>query len=287
MGKSLMKSPLRVLAATSVSIFSLLTVFTSTAAWFDSRRSLDNGANQMEVMPIYDLETLTLYRPTSATPTQYVFGTDQEHISVLHPGESLQSSVFLGPDETPYSPLEPYHPLLCVARYAHPMNTRDGAIHVRAFDADGFVTQLAGKASSFDILSWDKVNELYTIQYSDKTTKTMSRLPLSSIAKFYAKSYEDEKAFLADCSNNYTYATSAIESWNESKFVSVSENQGSFTVTSNDYANILDVTEGTVSVVAFVIEYNVDAINYISSYYMGKEFMNEDLPFACDWTLEV
>ena len=40
------KTALKLVSATSMTVFSLLSVFTATAAWFDSQRNLNEGASQ-------------------------------------------------------------------------------------------------------------------------------------------------------------------------------------------------------------------------------------------------
>ena len=286
MNKKALKSPLKILAATSVTIFSLLSVFTSTAAWFDSQRNLKNGANEMAVTAVNELESLTIYRPTSVSAGQYVFGTDNEHKTVLNVGDALNSSIYLGPDMTPYSPLEPYHPLLCVARYSRDLYVQnDGKVKIKATGAQGYVVPIEGDETSFEILDWNTTQQLFTTKLYDGTQKTVSKLPLSSIVKFYATYYESEDAFLAGGSNTYTYSTAAIHGWHSSQFIDVSG--GGADVVASDEAEIYKVESGKVRVIAFVMEYNIDSINNISSRYIGNEFMNEDLPFACDWVLEV
>ena len=147
MGKSLMKSPLRILAATSVSIFSLLTVFTSTAAWFDSRRSLDNGANQMEVAVTTQFKSLSIYRAVNATDEGYYFSQTPDYVTdpsrdwVANPVISLGSPLNLDPatpNPAPYSPLSHHHPLMIVVEYVQEINASQNPFAIVGYTDDYF-----------------------------------------------------------------------------------------------------------------------------------------------------
>ncbi|MBO5529444.1 MAG: hypothetical protein J6A47_09090 [Bacilli bacterium] len=265
MKKSTIKSPLKILAATSVTIFSLLSVFTSTAAWFDSQRNLKNGANEMAISSYNDLESFAIYRPVEngATVSTYHFKSTAD--AVVHINEDMSTSINMGENANPYSSLEPFHPLLFVATYKTVLDTSLGAVKVKAVDADPYIASIPGYDSSHDI-----------------TGNEEGSYPLSSIVEFKAKAFESATAFEA-AFPNMTIQTSALSSWSSSSFVEVDEDA----VTPNDECQILKETSGNVKIIAFVMEYNVASINFISSYYLGEPFMNENLAFACDWRLEL
>ena len=277
MKKAGIKSPLKILAATSVTIFSLLSVFTSTAAWFDSQRNLKNGANEMAVSSYHDLESLAIYRPTlgGASATSYQFKSTPD--AIVHINENMTTSINMGEDENPYSPLEPFRPLLFVATYRNAVNTADGPVRVKAIDADPYIVKIDGYDDTHDI---------------DPSNDPVKTYPLSSIVEFKAKYFSTVADFntafgIESEGDGPSIARSSLTSWTKSQFIQVTQSYGTETVTPNDECQILRVTSGSVKIIAFIMEYNVDSINFISSHYMGKEFMNEDIHFACDWTLEI
>lgn len=254
MSKKFLRSPLKVLAATSVTIFSLLTVFTSTAAWFDSKKTFDNGANQMEVADMEAFQSIALYETIHADENNYYFGTT--------PVVTSNTSIPLGGTDDPFRADDPCHPLLMVIEYEAP---NSNALVFASTDSS-FICDTATEVSR---------NPL----------ESASGNPLSSIVSFYCNGYA---AAIPTTTYNaqqvYGFSTSTLKnSWTNSAFATL---LGSGIVF-NGRPCLYSSGETTIVRVALIIEYNVDAINFISSYYMGNELLSEDISFSCDWTLEV
>ena len=71
---------------------------------------------------------------------------------------------------------------------------------------------------------------------------------------------------------------------NLASFVTI-DNEGDAT-----FQNEATLFNGSVSgdsYVAIVVDYYPDALVYFSSYYMGHQYLNEDVTFKCDWTIMV
>lgn len=281
MSKKALRSPLKLLAATSVAIFSLLAVFTSTAAWFDSQRSLNNGANQMEVKNINSFKSLELYQPLSVggvtvgqTDVTYVFDSTavNTYTSTSHDNDN---TVYLGggsSDSTAaYSTLSPYHPLLMVVEYESAIPT---ALYINAKTEERFICPVNGDTGSV---------------ISREINGEDGPYPLSSVVHFSTKCYSSRAAFLADQPSAWTYSRNTLQSnaWQQASFASVPHGGG---FAYEQQITVCNDISGTTTVVAIMMEYDIAVVSAISSYYMGEAFISSSdtrLPFVCDWTMEI
>ena len=291
MSKNALRSPLKVLAATSVAIFSLLTVFTSTAAWFDSRRTLNNGANQMEVNVVGDLDTIDIYRPTTATVEEYVFGSTP--IQTIHvkdwdsgmavfeyknAGDSSYSpyttdaAVNMNPTITiggeslpdPFSPLSPYHPLMMVFTYRSEVNAAQDKVKISAETSHNFLTP--SKTPTGEALAAETI--------------LSAGNPLSSFIRTYSKGYD------ANTSVPLTYTASALEdsSMQKGSFATLNGND---VPTFNSSPVFYTKNTGNIKKVAVIFEYYIDVIEYIYSYHLTNAVLENTITTVCDWSLYV
>lgn len=252
MGKTL-RSPLRILAATSVAIFSLLAVFTSTAAWFDSTRNLNNGANEMQIRETDAFNSVSLYEAVYADKDNYYFSST--------PVASSSQAIPMGVGDSPFKSDDPYHPILLIVEYTSAVDEA----YVFASTNSSFICDTATEVSR---------NPLTQAEGN----------PLSSIVRFYSNGFASAIPTTTYEGNGaYHFTVSSLTSaWTNQSFVTPSGTSMSF----NGRPCLYYSGETQVNRVAIIIEYNVDAINFISSYYMGNELLNEDISFVCDWTLE-
>ena len=279
MKKSTIKSPLKILAATSVTIFSLLSVFTSTAAWFDSQRNLKNGANQMAVESIQDFSRLDIYLPVNngiavaGGDVTYQFDSTAAASLTKDQLESgMSGSVYLGGGDGshPFTTIEPHHPMLLVIQYETALTT---AVRIKASTNERFICPVAGDD---DRRISHEINGNETSPY-----------PLSSVVHFSAKAYSTYANFQSDQISSWKYSRNTVwgNTWQQSSFASVGG--GGLFEYSPD-CQILSSLSGSVQTVAIMIEYNTEIISAISAYYLGERFISgQILPFSCDWTMEI
>ena len=119
--------------------------------------------------------------------------------------------------------------------------------------------------------------------------------PLSSIVEFHSFSFNYNPAttnlssgdvydYAGSIEGNCSYipiSSSGFTSANRTSFISFS---GSSTVFENDVDVFNDVTSDN-TYIGIVIDYNVDSLAYIYGHFLGSEVLDEDLAFACDWTM--
>ena len=266
-----LKSPLRILAATSVAIFSLLSVFTATAAWFDSTRSFDNGANQMNVNTTVEVESITIHQALKATANDYYF--NQNAAATYAPGQSKGSGLPMDPAEDPFSPLEPYHPVLMVINYRQSIDVAtSGQVKVDATTDQGFVCKIQDQPSSQSLVQ--------------------NGNPLSSIVDFFSLPYDASTALPTGTTTiaeqqvtAYHYTPSEIKTgnWTTSHFAYMDATTAHF----RQNINLCTVTTGSVKKIAVVMEYSEDVISFIYGQYIGADVLDNNVGFSCDWTLYV
>ena len=278
MKNKLWKSPLKVLAATSVTIFTLLSVFTSTAAWFDSRRSLDNGASQMEVQNIYNFKELNIYAPESVGgiavgPSDVTYTFDSTPVSTYTRTNPASSLVPLGGVDDPYSTLDPFHPLLMVIEYESAITN---ALYINAKTDEKFICPAD--------------DDPYHAK-SDTISGDEEEYPLSSVIHFSSKCYASEEDLLDDqiTAESWQYSRNTVQGngWQQQSFASVTGGGG---FAFEQQIEVCRDLSRTTKFVTIMMEYDVEVVSAISAYYMGEAFISDaenSLPFFCDWTMEI
>lgn len=278
MNKKLLRSPLKILAATSVTLFSLLAVFTSTAAWFDSRRTFDNGANQMEIQNIYNFKELNIYVPLAAGgvnvgATDVTYSFESTPASTYTRSSQAHSDIPLGGVGNHYSTLDPYHPLLMIIEYESVVTD---ALYIRAKTTEKFICPADDddRHAKSDIINGSEEN-----------------YPLSSVIHFSSKCYPSEDDLFDDqlTSESWQYSRNTVQGddWQQASFASVTGGGG---FAFEQQIEVCRSLSRDTMLVAIVLEYDIEVVSAISAYYMGEEFIsNSDtfLPFFCDWTMEI
>ena len=273
------RNALKLVSATSMTIFSLLSVFTATAAWFDSQRNLSNGANQMAVESFQDFSRLDIYLPVNngiiAAGGDVTYQFDSSAAASLTK-EQLESgmsgSVYLGggDENDPFTTLDPHHPMLLVIQYQTMLTS---VVRIKATTNERFICPVSGDD-----------NQLISHEINGNET---SPYPLSSVAHFSSKAYSSYTAFQNDQISSWKYSHDAVwgDTWQQSSFASVGSG-GTFEY--NQECQILYSLSGSVQTVAIMIEYNTEIISAVSAYYLGERFISgQILPFSCDWTMEI
>ena len=275
MKKAALRSPLKILSATSVAIFSLLAVFTSTAAWFDSVRNVQNGANFMPVEPLEHEFTLNVHHAVHADKNAYYFHpTPTTTVSASSQGVNVvleDALIDLDPREEAYSLTDPYHPLLITVEYG---------TEIEATSATPL--NIFAKTDSYFIC------ETVTDEYSAGLQADDN--PLSSIIKGYSFGYDtiasssptdiptQDYSSTEDCL--YFSASDLASADKKFSFATISGEQASF----SHYVDFFRKSSGAYNKVAIIIEYDPDLIEYICNSYLGNELLNDTINFVCDWT---
>lgn len=308
------KSPLKIMAATSVALFSLLTVFTSTAAWFDSNRNINNEAGQMEITIAHNLKEIRIYPAETANLAEgYEFSTTPIQTITVDTGASPTNSdwqyedsqgstqgydsadpVTMNPQivdptdssgvhmiDDPFSPISPYHPLLMVIEYINPVvPSNTDPLAVKMHTDHNFLTPAR---SSYSKESNDLPAEM--------VIQDDSVFPLSSLIHTYSYGYTDANDIpfeYALTPEQVTASKPNVSSLQHGSFASIATKNNAPIAMFDQDPTIYTVSSGEgISCVAIILEYYVEVIEYIYSYYVGEEALEVNHDAYCDWRMLV
>ena len=302
--KNLLKSrKLKLISATFVAIFSLAAVFLGTYAWFSLNRLIDASGTEFDVgNPTGRLSKVTFHRMTSKVlgaddlATQFSFNKTPvgtftydwvEHEGTYTPVTQGDTSIVL--DD--YTMLNQEHPIMLLFEFSQDYDTSSDPINI------------AASAAATDFLGGrdpDTKDPTHPLSSVYETISGTNYYALSSIAKFYYKAFSDDNFDIFDGnSSTYDLDKTGTDVWtgDNKKFV-MSEGER-FVNVDNDLEtssfesdiDILNISSGNVKYVAVVIDYYIDAVEYIYSTFLGDKTLEEtydyELHFLCDWSMEV
>lgn len=244
------KNLLKIIASTSVTLFSLCICFIATFAWFYANRAVDTTGNgfitsaepsKISKVEIYSEDT------SSTTVTHYKYSTTPT--STYEDGEWSSTSFDLGT----YSSLDRIHTSLIV------------------------ITLTEEENYSYDInTSTDYSSSLVSFSNNQPKNKLQEKdNPLSSIIRFLNVNYLD----------SFDYSNTVSTDENKLSFV----NKEGTTFPEENYRETISVTsENSSNKIAIIVEYYPDALQFIYSINLGNDVLNNDvLTFKCDWGIVI
>ncbi len=280
------KLNLKIIAATSMCVFSLFALFSGTIAWFNVTQAATNNANQMGINAVTELEYIKIYRSTSATsegytfsetPIQTIFADRANGMPELkfrsddsEPWASYTSAAMVNmnpdiivdsvPTEDPFTPLSPYHPLLMVIEYRSELTTTENAATITAETSHAFIAPSVDTNGS--ALPAEGIRA--------------SGNPMSSFIKTYAQGYDSATAV------DFSYTTAELSAMQSGAFATLND---SGNPVFNNNPTFFSENTNPVKKVAMIFEYNPTMIDYVYYYYVGETVLDETIATVCDWTL--
>ena len=314
---------LKLVGATSVTLFSLVAVFAATWAWFSMNKDVDGGGMGVQVDNLSgrlnyvyfhafddgtpDDGTLSFNKTPFAT---YEYDWESKQMNAINGGTA--SSWNMGD----YTSLDKNHPMLMIFEFDKDyISSAVGDMYVKG------VTTVGGDALTYAYADSDTehTNPLYTTGgggYLGARTSTGApyySLPqtqvqdashpgnilikkeggvdyyaLSSVAAFRNRTFSDTQyTTFKNSGTTFDFATNTLES--DEAFTTIKNDSDRYLFNQTPYLFKSNGSE-TVKYIAVIIEYSTDAIGYIYSTYLGDNGLNSYdsiLHFACDWSLEV
>lgn len=313
------RNTLKIIAATSMAIFTLASVFTASFAWFLSNKieQLDSDGDNFKVA-VADGRLSKIYfhkfhdkAMSNGELVSYSFEKDycgsitydwSSDTGTYVPAPEGDTTIELGK----YEPFDPYHPLLLVFELNNQYTMEENEFNIRARTAiDGFLGSRNNDNSPRYNLSTNGVYIDTKTETVDQEEVTTYYYALSSIADFYCMDHTTTAFNTLKGGTYLTYNISDLESRDTVKAKKELDNTKTyadlaFTEVNNDeetssfnHSPLLYTSEENAQVqyISVIIDYYPDAIEYIYSTYLGNTTLEDTydgvLHFACDWRMEI
>ena len=305
--KSGSKKTFKLVAATSMSLFSLLAVFSASIAWFSMNKDVRDNSLETNVESLTGRLTDIYFYPfssgSSESGTLYFDNQSFAHYEYNWKTSSVSGDV-TGVDWNlgTYSSLSPDHPLLVVFALDDEYSTGD--VYIRASTpVNNFLGALkADKTPCYTLPQTELFNESTNpdgILIERKNDHDY--YAFSSVCRFRYLEFDDDGYEAFSSGSSFSVSTSSLlprvpinenEEESEPSFYSFVDVSSTEAFTFNKTPYLYQSKVGTaVSYIAVVIDFNPEAIAFIYSTYLGNAYLENNylgqFYFACDWGLEV
>lgn len=277
---------IKIIAATSLSIFSLVAVFSATFAWFRLKGVADGaGINikpsslsmRFQRMSLHKLVHIDKSDSTSTAVYQFDRAESGYYTYSYTDGRAKYHGDPITAYMGEYSLIEPRHPFLAIIELGTTFvtDTTDNRITLQAHTDNHFLGEIDPDTGKFYI----------DLDATDN--------PLSSVVQFAAVGSESLTAYNGQFIDEDTSTTTNTYDFdapsNPITFSNLSTDEnGALTLNGwNNDITLLDLYSGEkVKYISIIFDYYDDALNYIYNIYLGNELIEaNDLPFTCDWSL--
>ena len=254
---------LKIASATSVVLFTLLTVFVGTYTWFEAINRTTNQGDDFVIEHVSaTISDISFYDLDSIDVNSYKFN-DTPIASASISGESASfddDAITLGT----YMPDSPSHPILML------------------IEVTGATLNISANTTSPEAVYITDI----TSQGQPVIPSGLSN-PLSSVVQFhhvsFSKTTDDPTSLDSRTSNNkISILKSELTNSSKSSFAVIENGQ------KTDFKNNITIFDGDVEELAYVgvvIDYFPDSVQYIYSYYMGANV--DELGYTCDWGMSL
>ena len=287
---------LKIVAATSVTIFSLFAVFTGSLAWFQTIKQQRDTADTMRVndlagkfkqMTFHNLADNGKTISTNEAQCSFKFnktaaGTISYNWSTKQFNNTGTTSIALNPYET----LDRYQPILLLIEFQQEyqdLGAGDAVISatVNHVDGKGFI---GARNATTNSPEYDLSNSnIY------QTINNKNYYWLSSVIRFFSKSFDASSFSTLSSGSTYDFTLGNMD--NQSHFVSInsSNETSSFTESIDIYSSPADTD---IQYIAVIVDYFPDAVEFIYSTFLGDATLESaeydyELNYLCDWKMEV
>lgn len=279
---------LKIISATSVVLFTLLTVFVGTYTWFQAIKNNQELNNEIKVHQFGKFSKLSFHPLLSATPansenpTNYSFDLDETG-SLSYDWDTREVTPAGDTDIilNEYDPLHKHQPCLAIIELNDNYNNDETETKITiSTDTVGFLGALENKKNKYSLGAESEllIDQVDGVDY----------YPLSSVASFSYKAFSQSE-YNTWINNKSSYDVTVSDLTTANGFVRVNNAQQTSTFTKE--ATIYSSGTGTntdVKYIAFVIDYYFDAIESIYSTFLGDTVLesssyNYALHYICDW----
>ena len=300
------KKNLKIAAATGMAVFSLISVFVATYAWFTALPNVEG--NGISIMVSQDKTGRLGYVEIHECLSTETIGGQKTYLFDENPYTTLTynwadgtTSVTGNTGNFPlgdYSPLLSDHPLLMVFAMLYPYTSvAEGDMYIKgATDVSGFLGSTNDNGDPLYTLG----DQTATVFRKRDTSSSTDYYALSSVVNFRCADFDQdgydalfvETADSTEQNPKHTINIGTNSLDKPKSFVDLNGEHGKpqFTKKPTLYSSL--GTGKTVQYIALVVNYDSDAISAIYTTYLGDTTLygaeyGGTLHFTCDWSLEV
>lgn len=310
----------KLIAATSVTLFSLLAVFSACLAWFSTNLETGaDGANLNINAKGGRLKYVHFHSFVSNQSSNSTFSFNKTAFATYQYNWASNSMVLQEDEVTDIWNMGDYtydnknHPLLVLFEFDQEYtSTQVGDMYVKGattVGGDSLVTNYAqsdtqhtdpyttgggylgaraANGSPYYTLPQTQVQDANNPEsILIKKDARYDYYALSSVAAFRNKAYSNSEYGAISGGDYITIATNTLET--DESFTTINNDTDRYYFNQTPYL-FKSNGSGSIKYIALVVEYSQDAIGYIYSTYLGDSGLNRYdsiLHFACDWSLEV
>lgn len=311
--KTVRKKPLTIIAATTMTIFSLMVTFVAAIAWFSMNQQIKGDGMDINVTRMDGrLQNVYVYSFNSSNSNQTTWSFNKTAFASYSFDWGTRSMV-AGPNNPAswnmgdFTSLDKDHPLLMIFAFDKDYSSQSvGDMYIKGnTTVGGFLGARNDEGAPYYTLPQTQVrdeehpesillkrepvynNQGVQEQYQDGTLKYNDYYALSSVVSFKNKTFSNDEYTTFSSGSYFSFNINSLES--DESFTTINNatdryvfNQNPFLYKSNG--------SGNVKYIALIIEYSPEAIGYIYSTYLGDSGLNKYdsfLRFNCDWSLEV
>ena len=287
------KKNLKIIGATLVSLFSLVTVFSATIAWFALNKSISSDGMAIKVgkqsgrldhVEFHDIQKID----TETGSKIYQFKKDPFSTITYNwetgTGTASNNNIFVMSN---YSPLVQEHPLLVVFAFnMQYTSVEDGDIYINGVtNITDFLGKVENGAPKYP-LGPDSGSPAYI-----RTKNGHDYYASSSIINFRSKAFTTSEYNTLTSSEKTTIDIQDSSVKANENFVSINPNNPD-DVSFNQKPTLYSSKAGDkMQYIVTIVNYYPEAISIIYSTYLGNSYLETtyggSLYFACDWSLEV
>ena len=284
------KKTTKIVAATGVAIFSLLSVFSATYAWFVMSKTVDSGAGQVSIeTESGHFYKLSIHNAVTVSDSQYRFDTNPWGTIQIENWRTRRfitnfssDSCFMGS----YDYLEKIHPVLFLFQFgddsvANYTATTEKPISIKATTETDYY--IGDNAAGRTLYPTDEIDVSQGHFNPLSSVVKYSSAVFSSAAALNAIKTEDSVTLSGVTYDTYDFSTGQLTG--EGSFVEF-DNQDSYSSFEQEPV-IYSTTSATVKYVAVVFDYYELAMETIYGAFLGDVVLTETLSFTCDWTLVI
>ena len=275
---------LKIIAATAVTLFSLVTVFVATIAWFAMNTDVTANGPSVNVKflnqkfakmtlhkylgteTINNVDTYHFNKTASGTFT-YDWATGETSFKKTDPDDPYASTM------DRFSLLDPRHPMLALIEYSSVLDTSKDKVSVIATTKHDFLCDVDSNGNFVEPLD-DENN------------------PLSSVIQFNVNPFESMTSNTGTYESTASYKLPVPSNNDYIHFANVSKNATTGALTYNGWSKSLSLanySDGTsIKYIAIIMDYYDNAFEYIYNMYLGNEYLEQPVvTFNCDWSMEI